>query len=267
MSPPVGTHKPPARASLDVRAWSLAVACLSAAVALGGCFGGGPGGLFSHDAGPRDFLSSKTYTKWVIEVDTVQGMDPPAGVLDLAKQRLESVANKPDGIEFRHGETLPARGGTWTDKDILDYADAHQDVKTSGKTAALHMLFLDGRYSNDQVLGVTFSTSDGSRSGPIAIFSQALKDDCGPLCLSGTTPAFKAVTIHELGHAIGLVNNGVPMVNDHEDKGHPGHSSNNGDVMYYAAETSGIFNAFTGGPPTDYDAADRADLCKAGGKC
>ena len=242
------------------------MACLVLAVAGGGCLGSGPGGLFSRDAGPKDFLSSKTYTKWVVEVDTVQGMDPPPGVLELAKQRLESVANKPDGIEFRQGQTLPTRGGTWTDKDILDYADAHADVKTSGKTAALHMLFLDGQYSNGQVLGVTFSTSDGSRSGPVAIFSQAIKDGCGPLCLSGTTPAFKAVAVHELGHAIGLVNNGIPMVNDHEDKSHPGHSSNSNDVMYYAAETNGVFN-FVNGGSNDYDAADRADLCRAGGRC
>jgi predicted Zn-dependent protease with MMP-like domain len=249
-----------------VRAPRLAAAVLLIAIVCSGCLGSGPGGLFAKHAGAKDFLSSRTYTKWVIEVDVVQGMDPPGGVLDLARSRMESLASKPDGVEFRTGAALPPRGGTWSDKDILDYADAHQDVDTGGKTAALHMLFLDGQYSNGQVLGVTYMTSDGSRSGPVAIFSQRLRDLCGPVCLSGTTPAFKAVVIHELGHSVGLVNNGIPMASPHEDAAHPGHSANDRDVMYYAAETSGVFN-LVGGPPTDFDSADRADVCKAGGKC
>lgn len=249
-----------------MRAWSLGAALLVVAVAFGGCLGSGPGGLFAREAGPRDFLSSKTYTKWVLEIDTIQGMDPPAGVLDLARSRMVSVANKPDGIEFRQDDTLPARGGVWSDKDVLDYAAANRDVGTSGSTAALHVLFLDGRYHRDGVLGVTFSARDGSSSGPVAVFSQAIRDGCGPLCLSGTTPAFRAVFIHELGHALGLVNNGIPMAEPHEDPDHPGHSSNPNSVMYYAAETSGVFN-LAGGPPTDFDADDRADMCKAGGKC
>jgi hypothetical protein len=251
---------------VGVRAWSLAVALVVLAAGIGGCLGSGPGGLFSGDAGPRDFLSDRTYKKWVLEMDVIQGMEPPAGVLDLARSRLVSVANKPDGIEFRQDGTLPARGGVWTDKDILDYAAAHQDIDTGGRTAALHVLFLDGRYAKEEVLGVTYTARDGSRSGPVVVFSQAIRDGCGPLCLSGTTPAFKAVFIHELGHALGLVNNGIPMEQPHEDPNNPGHSSNPNSVMYYAAETNGVFN-LAGGPPTDFDANDRADLCKAGGKC
>jgi hypothetical protein len=253
-----------------VRAWSLAAALLSTAVAFGGCLGSGPGGLFAQDAGPKDFLSSKTYTKWVIEVDVAPGMEPPSGVLDLARQRMESLANKPAGVEVRQG-SLPSRGGTWTDKDILDFSDAHRDVDTSGKTAALHVMFLDGQYAKTGVLGVTYTAKDGSSSGPVAIFAQSIKGGCGALCLSGTAPAFRTVLVHELGHAVGLVDNGIPMAQPHEAatcNGEPdrGHSSNPNSVMRCDAETSGILN-LASTPPNDFDASDRADVCKAGGKC
>ena len=257
--------------SRPVRVWSVAVAGLCLAVASGGCLGSGGGGLFGGGGpGPKDYVSDDQYTKWVIEVDSVQGQAPPAGVLDFVKGRLASVVSKPDGIEMRIDQTLPARGGTWSQKDLLDFSEAHFQTPTSGKTAAIHLLFVDGSYDQGNVLGATFSRESASgrvvETGPIVIFSESIKGACGPLCLGGSTPQFNAVVTHEFGHAIGLVNNGIDMQADHEDDAHPGHSSNEDSVMWWEVETISIFN-LAGGPPTDFDAADRADLCAAGGRC
>lgn len=263
---PLGSPKLPAVQWLGVRAWTVAVAGLLLAVSSAGCldaFGVGRG------PGPHDYVSDSTYTKWVIEVDTIQGMAPPAGVLDFVKGRLAAVVAKPDGIEMRIDDTLPARGGTWSQKDLLDYSAAHFDTKTSGNTVAIHLLFLDGTYQQG-VLGAAFSRETRSgevvETGPVVIFSQAIRNGCGPLCLSGTTPAFRAVVLHEFGHAIGLVNNGIDMVRPHEDPNHPGHSSNSRSVMWWEVETSGLFN-LGGGPPTEFDADDKADLCRVSKRC
>jgi hypothetical protein len=253
-----------------VRVWSVAVAGLCLALASSGCLGSG-GGLFGGGGpGPKDYVSSDDYTKWVIEVDSIQGQAPPGGVLDFVKGRLAAVVDKPDGIEMRIDESLPARGGTWSSKDLTDYSSAHFQAGTSGKTAAIHLLFVDGTYEEGNVLGATFSreTSSGKvvETGPIVIFSEAIRGGCGPLCLGGSTPQFQAVVTHEFGHAIGLVDNGIDMQRDHEDGAHPGHSTNARSVMYWEVETVGIFN-LAGGPPTEFDADDRADLCAAGGRC
>lgn len=244
------------------------LACaLLLAVSTGGClnevFGGGSG------PGPKDFVSAQTYTKWIIEIDTVQGMAAPQAAMDTLLQRLQSVANKPDGIEFRYDDTLPARGGSWSLEDVMDYSSAHQELKSNGKTVVLHLLLLDGNYEGGGTLGVAVSTERNGKvvsTGPIAIFSQAIRDGCGPVCLSGTTPAFRTVLVHEFGHAMGLVNNGAPMQTPHEDPQHPGHSNNRNSVMWWEAETNGLFN-LAGGPPDNFDANDRADLCALGGKC
>ncbi|MAQ17938.1 MAG: hypothetical protein CMN30_24460 [Sandaracinus sp.] len=45
---------------------------------------------------------------------------------------------------------------------------------------------------------------------------------------------------HEAGHVIGLVNTGIPMVEDHEDPDHPGHTTDEDGVMYWAYETASV---------------------------
>lgn len=264
----------------------LVVAALCALLlALPGCLKDIVPGIVDDEAGPRDFLSGSAYTKWTIEIDAAEGQLPPGEAMATLRNRLEGVVNKPEGIEFRSDETLPARGGTWSDKDLLQLSDAHRDVKTGGKTASLHLLFVDGSYETSGVLGVTYSEKrgDGSvvASGPIVIFSQSIRDACAPVVL--VSPCvdidtyWAAVLVHEFGHALGLVDNGVPMQRNHEasscDTGggsrpDQGHSSNSNSVMHCAIETFDITNVFGGGgPPTTFDADDRADLCAAGGKC
>jgi hypothetical protein len=242
-----------------VRLLSVASVALLASLASTGCLDELVGGGLE----PTDYLRSEDYTTWVIEVDTVQGMSASNGALDLLRSRLAEVADKPDGIEVRRSETLPAEGRVWSVRDIVNLDDSTQDVKTGGKTVVTHLLFLDGRFETENVIGVAIG------HGTIAIFSETIQAGCTVLngCLNGPDAVFRSVLVHEFGHAMGLVHNGIPMVADHEDKAHPGHSTNQASVMYWEVETTNIFNVFRGGPPTTFDAADKADLCNAGGKC
>jgi hypothetical protein len=263
-----------------VRVALVVAVALAVSLSAGGCLtmvlgGGGPG--------PTDFVTSKTYTKWVIEVDSVQGQGPPSGLLDFVKGRLGSVADKPDGIEMRVDESaMPGHGsGSWSIKDIEQTSDAHQGTHTSGNTAVLHLLFLDGHSEGDsdgaRVLGSTLTYSSGghvAKTGPIAIFSQSIKDSCTLLSSSPCTdpaPIWRAVLVHEFGHAMGLVNNGIPMVKNHEAStcnGNPDHkhSANTGSVMNCSVESGNLLGVFGSNIPNDYDGDDRADLHAAGGK-
>jgi hypothetical protein len=56
------------------------------------------------------------------------------------------------------------------------------------------------------------------------------------------------------------VNIGYRSRFNHEDPAHPNHSNNPGSVMYWAVEDISIRNVLRGGPPPDFDDADRADL-------
>jgi hypothetical protein len=238
-------------------------------VALPGCFDGLLGGLTA--AGPTDYLRGSTYTKWVIEVDYATGHAPSDDLLSFLHDRLAAVVDKPEGVEFRLGESLTDADRSWTDDDLRSYAASHADESTGGQQVVLHLLFLAGHSSADngdgKVLGVTFG------HGPIAIFAATVDHACdaNPLPHLGcSVPAvYKSVVLHEFGHALGLVNNGIPMVKDHEAKSCNGanpkaHSANQNSVMFCTVDTSAVIALSA--PPSSFDADDLADLHAAGGK-
>ena len=260
----------------------VAVALVCLAFALPGCLKSvGIGG--SDAPGPVDYVSSNKYDKWVIEMDFVEGKDPTPAAISYLVARLKEVVNKPGGVEVQRSDTLAPRGGSWSQDDVLTTANRTRDLRTDGDTVVLHLLFLDNQYKDANVLGITYSYSQGGRvssSGPIAIFSDAIKGAACPpplgLCLNELA-IWEAVLVHEFGHAMGLVDLGAPMQRNHEaetctvdGEARPdqGHSSSSSSVMHCAVETVNIANVFGGGgPPTTYDADDKADLCALGGKC
>lgn len=226
----------------------------------------------SADAGPRDYVSNAKYDKWVIELDITEGKTVPSSALSLLQTRLNEVANKPGGIVVTRDDTLPKRGGTWSQDDLLKTHERTFDGKTGGDTVYLHLMVVDGTYEDSNVLGVTYSraTSSGKvvSTGPIVLFADRINSVCNVLCVTfGSNEIWQAVLVHEFGHAMGLVDNGAPMQRNHEDPEHPGHSNNQASVMYYAVETTSIATVFQNGPPTQFDANDKSDLCALGGKC
>lgn len=254
-----------------MRGLALPVACLMVALALGGCLeelrGGGT-------VGPGDYLRDDDYREWLVEVDYVTGHRPSNGLLDLLKGRLSPLVHKPDGITMFVDDALPAEGRTWTTDDLRALRREHGNQATGSDRVVTHLIFVDGQSaadSNDgRVLGVAIGFD------LVVIFSETIREVCSLSTLCTTTPQriLEAVTIHEFGHALGLVGREdgsgrepVPPQSDHEDPEHPGHSRNRGSVMYWAVESSNIVNLLRGGVPTTFDADDKADLCAAGGRC
>ena len=67
-----------------------------------------------------------------------------------------------------------------------------------------------------------------------------------------------AVSTHELGHVLGLVD--LARDTGRDDPEHPGHSSSRGSVMFWAVESDLVSQVFGGPPSRQYDAADKSDL-------
>ncbi|MHB8632811.1 MAG: hypothetical protein ACYDBQ_02425 [Thermoplasmatota archaeon] len=240
-------------------------------VALAGCLHGvlpvGPTAV-----APTDYLGTR-YQSWIVEVDYATDNQPPTAALQGLHDRLSAVVHP--AVEMRLDEGLSTSPQNWTDAALLSFAALHKGVQTGGANVSTHLLFVDGHYfaddANGKVLGITFDHDT------IVVFPQSIQASCSTFAIPPCTYSYEQVLlpvlVHEFGHAMGLVNNGIHMVRNHEatacgtnPQGGLRHSSNSNSVMYCAVETSNFLQQFLGGGiPTEYDSDDRADLTAAGG--
>lgn len=123
---------------------------------------------------------------------------------------------------------------TWT------YAEMNTLGETMGQpsstdTTVLNIFFVKGHSegaNGSNVIGLHIS---GTKT--LVIFKETVVN-------SDPTPVVQryveqSTLVHEVGHAVGLVNNGLPMTSSHEDSPHPAHCDNPKCVMYW--ENEGAF--------------------------
>jgi predicted Zn-dependent protease len=134
-------------------------------------------------------------------------------------------------------EELPQT--TWTAAQIIDLAKNTWNLPQTSTMAEFFVLFLNGDFQdnngviNKNVIGISI---DGTPV--VAVF----KDVINYSGLTEYTEVFieQATLIHEFGHALGLVNNGIPMVVPHEDSSHPHHCTNQDCVMYWSNDSTNL---------------------------
>lgn len=211
--------------------------------------------------GPKDILTDDRYSTWVLEFHHTEGKGPRSTALDAVEDRMADLVRK-DVIDVRPSQPLSTSRSTWTAAQIQELRGDVQEATTGGGTVVTHVLYLGGRYQEENVLGVAIGHD------LVAIFPDTVSRSCRPTtgCLFNEGNIERAVLIHEMGHIIGLVERGIPMVTDRESADHPKHSSNRDSVMYWAVETTGGI-AGLDRIPTRFDADDREDVCNAGGRC
>ncbi len=213
---------------------------------------------------PNSFLSEKTFDKLSIEIQSMSGFEPTAETVTNLKTFLQQRLNKSGGITISMS-TAPTQGlASYSISDIKSIENAHRITKTSGKTLTAYILFLDGDYSanegNAKVLGVAYGNSS------MAIFEKTIRDYSGGVTQPPVKTLESTVILHEIGHILGLVNNGTPMQTTHQDATHGRHCTDQNCLMYYAAETSDIIANIAGGTVPSLDANCLNDLRSNGGK-
>lgn len=209
----------------------------------------------SHDAsGPPGsaaplFLRPQPAKVIVVEVSSNRGTGPQKETLDHILGVLSDVSGKSISAT---GGSIPPEHDAWTAADVRAAASSGQ----SGDVAVLRLLFLHGRWADDDhVLGISV------RADLAAIFVDQVASAADPLV--GPTAIEVAVTTHEVGHLLGLVD--LYLDTGRDDPQHPGHSTNKKSVMYWAVESSLVTDLLSGGPPRDFDDADKADLARIRG--
>jgi predicted Zn-dependent protease len=114
---------------------------------------------------------------------------------------------------------------SWTVDEVMALNKKHQ---LSDETGNFHIYFLNGHASEGKnIIGFQID-----KTTVIAIFKDVIRETSQESTPFVAEYVEQSTIIHELGHAIGLVNNDIPMVEKHQEHGH--HCSNPDCVMYYS---------------------------------
>jgi len=145
------------------------------------------------------YLLSSPCHRLYVEVDTVQGVKPPADSLACLKEALREYCDKPGGIQIVHGRPIPLAQAKGKPPRILALLniDGPPAYQADDRTAYLYVLFYDSRRLElDQA-----ENPYVDRYYPCAIY---LDVAYWPRI---TKHIRRRIITHELGHVLGLCKN------------------------------------------------------------
>jgi hypothetical protein len=216
----------------------------------------GNGSLFSHTDPPGssagDFLLEDDFDELIVEIQYMPGVRPSDNSLDELRVFLEDHLNKQ--ITILEPEEIPSGNqSSYSAADVRDLESEHREHFTVNNTLASYNIFVDGEYTQENVLGIAYYNTSN------AYFGETISRVSGSPPLNPSRRNIEGTVLrHEYGHLIGLVNNGVPMQENHQDNG--AHCSNDECLMFASVNTSDFFNNLFDGSIPDLDDFCIADL-------
>jgi hypothetical protein len=167
---------------------------------------------------------------------SVEGRRPTQPGVDALVEGLHSLTGKEVRLTERTMPPMPAR---YTVAEL--HAAAQSEVAALGLGGTvLHAFAVNGKLTD---AGTDSGDAAGLQFGDglFAVLMDKVLGSFGTPIVDPHVPQVnllqykleRAVLLHEMGHSLGLVDCGLPMVRDHVDRGHPCHSSSQRSVMWW----------------------------------
>lgn len=228
--------------------------------------GGGTTTEFDSQAPPGDsaraFLDDRQFTVLRVEVDYMEGYPPTGDGLDSLKVTLDARLSK-SSVELRSPNSIPAAGqNDYSADEIRDLEEQHRDHYTRAESDTLwaYMLVVDGEFTEANVLGIAYYNTS------MAFFGETIEEVSQGVGAPRRYKVEGTVFRHEFGHNFGLVNNGIPMQEDHHDAENGAHCDKEQCVMYYTVRTTDFFSNLFDGTIPEFEQFCREDMRAQGGQ-
>lgn len=194
---------------------------------------------------------SSSIEELVIEIGYQEKAKPLTMTNPLGKKSFALVENNLAALFGDNGPSIVIRGSAdqadvlppGSDRDfsadeVRELAAAYRDVNSEGGRLGYYVMYLDGYYYTD---GARASGTLG-----IALVQERIIVIFSPEIVTTAAPTFteQTTTLHELGHGMGLVNNGVDMVTAHQSVEHGHHCDNPLCIMYWSNENADDMQKF-----------------------
>ena len=154
-------------------------------------------------------LSAAPYSTLIIEIHYMPGFRVDTAVTASLVKFLNNHLNKPGGIFVEQHLISTSNKRNLTLKEIVDIERNSRRIFTDGNTIAIHFIITDSYYYDETTLAVSyFNTS-------ICLFGQTINENSGNSSKVTRNRLFDNVMQHEMGHLLGLVNQGSPMLTNH----------------------------------------------------
>ncbi len=215
----------------------------------------------------QSYLRGDQFTRLVFEVDSVDGYAPMSAAEQGMIGKIKPLVDKPAGVEAVHDGTIVSRGAdhAWTLDELDKLAAQSNTLDVGDNTIKMHVMFVDGHSDQDtdqsQVLGLAWGNEN------IAIFKKTIQDHCQGVLTGDQLCKYaeQSIWTHEVGHVLGLVDNGAPKQSNHQDIEHGHHCNNDQCVMYWAYEGTKLMDVLKerlsgNGGGLNFDDACKADL-------
>lgn len=213
----------------------------------------------------RSFLSDQQFDELNLEIDYMPGYEPTERALDSLESFLKKYLNK-STINIESPTRIEAgEQNAYSGEDIRNLEEEHRDNYTSydnpdGETLWAYFIFVDGEYDQQNVLGVAYYNTS------MAFFGPTIHNNSGDIGQADRYKLEATVFNHEFGHNMGLVANGSPMQENHQDSGNGHHCTEDNCLMYYAVETTDYTSILVDSPIPDLLEYCQADVQANGGK-
>lgn len=128
---------------------------------------------------------------------------------------------------------IAAQGrGVWDASSLKSLANTLNFGNSAGSNGEFTIIFVKGTYQgNNNIIGVSINGTT-----TIAIFKDVVEAITSNETQDVKTYTEQFTIVHEMGHALGMVNNGVGVRSNHHDAAHGAHCSNSDCVMNWVNE-------------------------------